>query len=60
MNSYTAVIRLFERQIRDLRRDQDERCPFRGQVEGIGVAPRFRVVDSEGVVMREGTFAGKA
>jgi acetate kinase len=34
-------------------------CQFRGQVEGIGVAPRLKVTDSEGGVVEERTLAAE-
>ncbi len=30
---------------------KDERCLFRGQVEGIGVAPRLKIADDKGGVV---------
>ena len=32
---------------------RDERCLFRGQVEGIGVAPRLEVADDKGGVVED-------
>jgi len=37
--------------------ERDERCLFRGQVEGIGVAPRLKVADDGGRVVEEREFA---
>jgi acetate kinase len=36
---------------------KDERCHFRGQIEGIGVAPRLKVVDTEGRDIEDRTYA---
>jgi acetate kinase len=36
--------------------EKDERCQFRGQVEGIGVKPRFKVADDDGRVVEERDF----
>ena len=35
---------------------KDERCLFRGQVEGIGVAPRLKIEDGKGDVVEERTL----
>ena len=35
---------------------QDERCLFRGQVEGIGVKPHLKVTDAAGAVVEERSF----
>ena len=35
----------------------DERCIFRGQVEGIGAAPRLKIVDDSGARVKEQSFA---
>jgi acetate kinase len=35
---------------------KDERCLFRGQVEGIGVAPRIRITDGRGSVVEDRTL----
>ena len=32
---------------------------FRGQVEGIGVAPRLKISDAEGAVVAEAQLAGR-
>jgi acetate kinase len=37
--------------------EQDRRCQFRGQVEGIGVAPRLKVAGTDGRVAEERDFA---
>jgi acetate kinase len=33
--------------------EKDERCQFRGQVEGIGVKPRLKVADADEDVVEE-------
>jgi acetate kinase len=35
---------------------KDERCLFRGQVEGIGVAPRLKVADDDGFIVEQRDF----
>ncbi len=35
---------------------KDERCLFRGQVEGIGVAPRLKVVGGDGLIVEQRDF----
>ena len=35
---------------------REERCRFRGQVEGIGTAPRLKVVDDAGACVKERSF----
>jgi acetate kinase len=37
--------------------EKDQRCQFRGQVEGIGVAPRLKVDGAEGRIAEERDFA---
>jgi acetate kinase len=37
----------------------EEICLFRGQIDAIGIAPRLRVVDANGVVVEERAFASK-
>ncbi|MBV9287164.1 MAG: acetate/propionate family kinase [Hyphomicrobiales bacterium] len=37
--------------------EKDERCSFRGQVEGIGVKPRLKVADDDGRVIEERDLA---
>jgi acetate kinase len=37
----------------------DERCLFRGQVEGIGVAPRLKIADDKGGVVEDRTLAAQ-
>jgi len=37
----------------------DERCLFRGQIEGIGVAPRLRITDEDGGSVEDRTFAAE-
>jgi acetate kinase len=37
--------------------EKDERCQFRGQVEGIGVKPRLKVADADEGVVKEREFA---
>jgi acetate kinase len=39
--------------------EKDERCLFRGQVEGIGAKPRFKVADADGRVVEERDFDGQ-
>ena len=39
--------------------EKDERCLFRGQVEGIGVKPRLKVADADGCVVEERDFAAQ-
>ena len=34
----------------------DERCLFRGQVEGIGVAPRIKISNDKGSVVEDRTL----
>src|SRR5271166_4274744 len=34
---------------------RDERCVFRGQVEGIGVAPRIKITDDRGGIVEDRT-----
>jgi acetate kinase len=36
--------------------EKDERCQFRGQVEGIGVKPRLKVTDADGRILEERDF----
>ena len=38
---------------------KDERCLFRGQVEGIGVAPRLKIADDKGGVVEDRTLAAQ-
>ena len=38
---------------------KDERCLFRGQVEGIGVAPRLKIEDGKGDVVEERTLSAQ-
>jgi acetate kinase len=38
---------------------KDERCLFRGQIEGIGLAPRLKVADAGGRVIEEREFAAQ-
>ena len=35
---------------------KDERCTFRGQVEGIGVAPRIKITDDRGAIVEDRTL----
>jgi acetate kinase len=37
----------------------DERCLFRGQIEGIGVAPRLRITDEDSGSVEDRTFAAE-
>ena len=37
---------------------KEARCRFRGQVEGIGTAPRLKVVDAAGAGVAEQIFRG--
>jgi acetate kinase len=39
--------------------EKDERCLFRGQVEGIGVKPRLKVADADGRVVEERDVAAQ-
>ena len=39
--------------------EKDERCLFRGQVEGIGVKPRLKAADADGRVVEERDFAAQ-
>ncbi len=38
---------------------KDERCLFRGQIEGIGVAPRRKIADDKGGVVEDRTLAAQ-
>ncbi len=38
---------------------KDERCLFRGQVEGIGIAPRLKIEDGKGNVVEERTLSAQ-
>ena len=38
---------------------KDERCLFRGQIEGIGVAPRLKIADDKGGVVEDRTLAAQ-
>ena len=38
---------------------KEARCRFRGQVEGIGTAPRLKVVDAAGAGVAERSFAAQ-
>jgi acetate kinase len=59
MTKYIAVINAGSSSVKFALYDaeKDQRCQFRGQVEGIGVAPRLKVDGAEGRIAEERDFA---